>query len=68
MGQTLDMAAVTGAWEAMLRAPQRPSPGAWWAEREPALRRLYVAVGDPQAAMAVGWDDLLTRWQQWLAG
>ena len=40
MGEPLDMAAVTGAWEAMLRAPQRPSPGAWWAEREPALRRL----------------------------
>ena len=48
---------------------------AWWFARfvadtygEPALRRLYVAAGDPQAAMAVGWDDLLTRWQHWLAG
>ena len=34
----------------------------------PALRRLYVVGGDPQAALGVGWDDLLTRWQRWLAG
>ena len=40
MGEALDMAAVTDAWVAMLRAPQRPSPGAWGSEREPSLRRL----------------------------
>jgi hypothetical protein len=48
---------------------------AWWFARfvadeygAPALRRLYAAAGDPQAALGVGWDDLLTRWQRWLAG
>lgn len=47
---------------------------AWWFARfvadaygAPALRRLYVAAGDPQAALGVGWADLLTRWQHWLA-
>ncbi|MGE5696339.1 MAG: hypothetical protein ACM4D3_14255 [Candidatus Sericytochromatia bacterium] len=48
---------------------------AWWFARfvadeygAPALRRLYVAAGDPQAALGVGWNDLLTRWQRWLSG
>jgi len=48
---------------------------AWWFARfvadtygAPALRRLYVAAGDPQAALGVGFDELLPRWQAWLAG
>lgn len=48
---------------------------AWWFARfvadeygTAALRRLYVAAGDPQAALGVGWHDLLTRWQRWLSG
>jgi hypothetical protein len=48
---------------------------AWWFARfvadtygAPALRRLYITGGDPQAALGVGWDDLLTHWQRWLTG
>ncbi len=48
---------------------------AWWFARfvadtygAPALRRLYVVGGDPQAALGVGWDDLMTQWQHWLSG
>jgi hypothetical protein len=47
---------------------------AWWFARfvadeygPPALRRLYMAAGQPQDALGVGWDDLLSRWQRWLA-
>jgi len=40
MSEAFDIAAVTGAWERMLAAPERPTPGAWWAEQEPSLRRL----------------------------
>jgi len=40
MSGAFDIAAVTGAWQRMLAAPDRPTPGAWWAEREPSLRRL----------------------------
>ncbi|HET6922295.1 MAG TPA: HNH endonuclease, partial [Anaeromyxobacteraceae bacterium] len=36
----LDLAVATDAWMAMLRAPDRPTPGAWWAEHEPSLRQL----------------------------
>ena len=48
---------------------------AWWFARFVAddLRHARAAAavrrgGDPQAALGVGWDDLLTRWQRWLAG
>ncbi len=48
---------------------------AWWFASfiadeygAPALRRLYENAGDPQAAMGVGFADLLARWQGWLAG
>ncbi len=40
MGEALDIAAATDAFARMLMAPDRPTPGAWWAEREPSLRRL----------------------------
>ncbi len=40
MGEALDIAATTDAFMRMLLAPHRPTPGAWWAEREPSLRRL----------------------------
>lgn len=40
MGEALDIAAVTGAWQTMLLAPDRPDLEAWRAEQEPSLRRL----------------------------
>lgn len=46
MGEALDISAVTGAWVRMLQARERPTPGAWWAEREPELRRLGGEAGE----------------------
>ena len=40
MGRAFDIAAVTGAWQRMLEAPDRPGLAAWSAQHEPSRRRL----------------------------